>query len=103
MEPRGHGGRVDGRTPMIRASAADLKFLHRLRQTHSRNFKSKSGTRIICLLVPPLLPKFVSEGAAIYHELRKRGTGIFMKEDVMNRLEKVLYTAKAHTYEPVVA
>src|SRR6476646_4531095 len=22
----------------------------------------------------PLLPKFVSEGAAIYHELRKRGT-----------------------------
>src|SRR2546430_10316718 len=58
----------------IRASAADLKFLHRLRQTHSRNFKSKSGTRIICLLVPFLLPKFVSEGAAMYHELRKRGT-----------------------------
>jgi len=43
-------------------SAADLKFLHRLRQTHFRNFKSKSGTRIICLLVPLLLPKFVSEG-----------------------------------------
>src|SRR2546429_10014511 len=57
-----------------RASAADLKFLHRLRQTHFRNFKSKSGTRIICLLVPLLLPKFVSEGAAMYHELRKRGT-----------------------------
>src|SRR5437879_7247349 len=56
------------------ASAADLKFLHRLRQTHFRNFKSKSGTRIICLLVPLLLPKFVSEGAAMYHELRKRGT-----------------------------
>src|SRR5438132_3722286 len=55
-------------------SAADLKFLHRLRQTHFRNFKSKSGTRIICLLVPLLLPKFVSEGAAMYHELRKRGT-----------------------------
>src|SRR5437660_1226759 len=35
-----------------RASAADLKFLHRLRQTHFRNFKSKSGTRIIGLLVP---------------------------------------------------
>src|SRR5436309_11755470 len=33
-------------------SAADLKFLHRLRQTHFRNFKSKSGTRIINLLVP---------------------------------------------------
>src|SRR6266545_5696659 len=42
-------------------SAADLKFLHRLRQTDFRNFKSKSGTRIICLLVPLLLPKFVSE------------------------------------------
>src|SRR5256886_7714469 len=38
-------------------SAADLKFLHRLRQTLFRNFKSKSGTRIICLLVPLLLPK----------------------------------------------
>src|SRR5256885_6924301 len=58
------------------ASAADLKFLHRLRQTHFRNFKSKSGTRIICLLVPLLLPKFVSEDAAMYHELRKRGTRI---------------------------
>src|SRR5438132_10303771 len=57
-------------------SAADLKFLHRLRQTHFRNFKSKSGTRIICLLVPLLLPKFVSEGAAMYHELRKRGTSV---------------------------
>src|SRR2546421_12889938 len=42
-------------------SAADLKFLHRLRHTHFRNFKSKSGTRIIYLLVPLLLPKFVSE------------------------------------------
>src|SRR5881397_895735 len=59
---------------MTMTSAADLKFLHRLRQTHFRNFKSKSGTRIICLLVPLLLPKFVSEGAAMYHELRKRGT-----------------------------
>src|SRR6266436_3624391 len=60
--------------PGKRSSAADLKFLHRLRQTHFRNFKSKSGTRIINLLVPLLLPKFVSEGAAMYHELRKRGT-----------------------------
>src|SRR5437870_10291488 len=33
-------------------SAADLKFLQRLRHTHFRNFKSKSGTRIINLLVP---------------------------------------------------
>jgi len=38
-----------------------------------RTFKSKSGTRIIALLVP-LLPKFVSEHAETYHELRKRGT-----------------------------
>src|ERR1700751_3094403 len=58
------------------ASAADLKFLHRLRQAHLRNFKSKSGTRIICLLVPLLLPKFVSGGAAMDHELRKRGTSV---------------------------
>src|SRR2546430_13625981 len=36
----------------MRRSAADLKFLYRLRQTHFRNFKSKSGTRIIKLLVP---------------------------------------------------
>src|SRR5712691_2594830 len=57
-------------------SAADLKFLQPLRQTQFRNFKSKSGTRIICLLVPLLLPKFVSEGAAMYHELRKRGTSV---------------------------
>src|SRR6266536_237482 len=55
-------------------SAADLKFLHRLRQTHFRNFKSKSGTRNHMFASAPLLPKFVSEGAAMYHELRKRGT-----------------------------
>jgi hypothetical protein len=28
---------------------------------------------------------------------RVQALGLFMKEDVMNRLEKVLYTAKAHT------
>src|SRR5205085_9383526 len=33
-------------------SAADLKFLHRVPRIHLRNFKSKSGTRIIELLVP---------------------------------------------------
>src|SRR5438128_9216327 len=72
---RGRGMVNDrGRVSLTNTSAADLKFLHRLRQTHFRNFKSKSGTRIICLLVPLLLPKFVSEGAAMYHELRKRGT-----------------------------
>src|SRR6266496_2228506 len=65
---------TDASISSLCTSAADLKFLHRLRQTHFRNFKSKSGTRIICLLVPLLLPKFVSEGAPMYHELRKRGT-----------------------------
>src|SRR5262249_23446931 len=35
-----------------RTSAADLKFLHHLPHARSRNFRSKSGTRIICLLVP---------------------------------------------------
>src|SRR5262249_37704139 len=34
------------------ASAADLKFLHHLAQARLGNFKSKSGTRIIYLLVP---------------------------------------------------
>jgi hypothetical protein len=33
-------------------SAADLKFLHRVPRVPLRNFKSKSGTRIIELLVP---------------------------------------------------
>src|SRR2546426_7509964 len=34
------------------ASAADLKFLQQSRRGSFRNFKSKSGTRIINLLVP---------------------------------------------------
>src|SRR5262249_33735870 len=33
-------------------SAADLKFLHRVPRVRLRNFKSKSGTRVIELLVP---------------------------------------------------
>jgi hypothetical protein len=37
---------------MCRPSAADLKFLHRVPRVRLRNFKSKSGTRIIELLVP---------------------------------------------------
>jgi hypothetical protein len=32
--------------------AADLKFLHRLRRVRVRNFKSKSGTKNMALLVP---------------------------------------------------
>src|SRR5262249_20594613 len=35
-----------------RTSAADLKFLHHVPRVHLRNFKSKSGTRIVELLVP---------------------------------------------------
>src|SRR5258706_5508213 len=37
---------------MMASSAADLKFLHRPAASSFRNFKSKSGTRIITLLVP---------------------------------------------------
>ena len=57
-----------------RTSAADLKFLHHLPRVRARNFRSKSGTRIIELLVPFSFSKFVSEVAALYHELRKEGT-----------------------------
>jgi hypothetical protein len=56
--------------------AADLKFLHRLPHARIRNFKSMSGTGNLKSLVPLLFPKFVSEVAAMVHELRKRGTGI---------------------------
>src|SRR6266851_4520047 len=80
------------------SSAADLKFLHRLRQTHFRNFKSKSGTRIICLLVPLLLPKFVSEGAAMYHELRKRGTREITQR--LNRMLRNTFSAGASPASP---
>ena len=52
-------------------SAADLKFLPICNKPF-QELQIESGTRIIDLPCP-LLPKFVSEGAAIYHELRKRG------------------------------
>src|SRR5215813_12115922 len=39
-----------------------------------RNFKSKAAPELWSCSAP-LLPKFVSEGAATIHELRKRGTG----------------------------
>src|SRR5262249_47195697 len=58
----------------VAASAADFKVLHRLRQIRAGNVKSKSGARIICLLVLILLSKFVSAGAAMDHELRTQGT-----------------------------
>jgi hypothetical protein len=53
-----------------------LKFLHHLPRVRPRNFKSKSGTGIIKLLVPSCFSKFVSEVAALYHELRKPGTNV---------------------------
>jgi len=54
-----------------------------MQQNSIRNFKSKSGTRIIGLLVPLLFPKFVAAYAARYHELRKRGTsaGLIVDDD----------------------
>jgi hypothetical protein len=42
--------------------AADLKFLHRLRQIRTRNFKSISGTKKFFLASAPLSPKFVRWG-----------------------------------------
>src|SRR5215216_3720219 len=40
-----------------------------------RNFKSKAALETYWLPVPLLLAEFASEGAAIYHEVCKRGTG----------------------------
>jgi hypothetical protein len=56
------------------ASAADLKSLHHLPRTRAGDFKSISGTGIKYLLVPFWFSKFVSELAALDHELRKPGT-----------------------------
>src|SRR5438128_6313866 len=100
---RGRGMVNDrGRVSLTNTSAADLKFLHRLRQTHFRNFKSKSGTRIICLLVPLLLPKFVLEGAATYHELRKRGTSsprdVSKQATEHNRPQQERIVARSRTF-----
>src|SRR5262249_29788794 len=36
----------------------------------------------------PLLPKFVSERAATYYELRKRGTGMFKSWSIFHKLAK---------------
>ena len=41
-----------------------------------RNFKSKSGTRTICLPVPLSLPKFATECAAMRMNFGTKGTGI---------------------------
>src|SRR5262245_8587403 len=56
------------------ASAADLKFLQRLPQTRLGTSNRKAALESYRVASAPLLPKFVSEVAAMYHELRKRGT-----------------------------
>src|SRR5208337_569103 len=43
------------------SSAVNLKFLSFVRKASCRNFKFKTRTRIIKLLVPLLIPKFASE------------------------------------------
>ena len=55
------------------ASAADLKFLQRSRQARlgTSNRKAALEHKVASA---PLLPKFVPGGAALSHELRKRGT-----------------------------
>jgi hypothetical protein len=64
--------------PLFRMShsAAYLKSLHRKRLVEPGDFKSISGTIIMGLLVPSDFPKFVSEVAAMSHELRKGGTNL---------------------------
>src|ERR1035437_5393758 len=64
-----------GRCVESDASAADLKFLQRLPQDRVRKFNSKSRHWEYLFAGAPLLPKFVPEDAATYHELRSRGTG----------------------------
>jgi hypothetical protein len=49
-------------TSTAASGAADLKFLHRLRQIRTRNFKSISGTKKFLLASAPLSPKFVRWG-----------------------------------------
>src|SRR5436309_11408480 len=43
-------------------------------RTHGTASRSQDASARTDLASAPLLPKFVSEGAAMYHELRKRGT-----------------------------
>src|SRR5712671_6980755 len=67
-------GRIFSRNSARRsARAADLKFLHHLQQTRlgTSNRKGHENHRVASA---PLFPKFVSECAEVYHELRKRGT-----------------------------
>jgi drug/metabolite transporter (DMT)-like permease len=57
-----------------RASAADLKSLRSKRRIRLSDFKSKSGTRIISLLVPAPFRSSRKGVAATDRELRKAGT-----------------------------
>src|SRR5947209_5097379 len=64
---------ADDHRPERGGSAADLKFLHHLQRTQVGTSNRKRHYKHI-LVSAPLLPKFLSESAAMYHELRKRGT-----------------------------
>src|SRR4029450_5674875 len=55
------------------SSAADLKFLHHLQQTLLETSNRKAALELWSASAP-LFPKFVSERAEVYYELRKRGT-----------------------------
>src|SRR3954454_21482020 len=56
------------------SSAADLKSLHRRRRVRPRDFRSKSGTKILGLLVP-MTSRSSPKGLAVTdRELRKVGT-----------------------------
>src|SRR5215213_3888960 len=57
-----------------RGSAADLKLLHHQRRAQLGTSNRKAAPESYRVASAPLLPKFASEDAAMYHELRKRGT-----------------------------
>jgi len=58
----------------MQPSAADLKSLHSVLQNSMRDFKSKSGTRIMSLLVPMTFRSSRKTLTATVRELRKVGT-----------------------------
>src|SRR5262245_28582484 len=69
---------IPARNRTAACSSHDLKFLQRLTQTgRGTSNQKRHGYHI--LPSAPLLPKFVWERAAMYHELRKRGTSAKIK------------------------
>src|SRR5438552_11473642 len=82
----------------LSASAADLKFLHRVPRVRLRNFKSKSGTRIIELLVPfgfrssySSVPRFITNfenRALVFHPAAREE--LFQPVDVVIAVDHVL-------------